>query len=1752
MTPAFLTVEAVRHFFESNGKSKLSNDDFQIDAHRTHHNLFYHHESLLDKEDRYNTAFLFLIFKLKLSRVMIPHDHMETVPLTPRDVAASDDDASALSSTTAGSRSTYLSFFRSPRNEPPRSQPQAQSTPLYMLPETFTYEQKARASFGVRQVYPTPGAAKYEENDSDDDDDSQTTAPWYLPAPQRPSQASSEKSRPFYHDNDHDDDCSSVFSSLSAAYSDRLEEHLSQISSQSHLFGEPLLMMEDEEEVEEEYLRDLERGRLSDPSCQSHSVASRRKETVREEHVANTTAAAYSRPSASSAASVLLNRVKATKIAPFVSSLTLPNISRPPQQLHSHYHSTTARSSMIMMSPRSKGLHDNLDYLLHRHKERVKELDVLPQDHFDFCLILQPQNVYGYWADLLDFRQEFLGVDAVSDMEEPWNKTKRIAEDNDTDENEKIGVPIVNSNDITTPSTASLRRRRGNTTELTVTPLGNSNSVNQTPEPYTFSSRRFSTNTGRKSVFEQAIGSPVGADVTRSSFASHQAADLTSNTLNTGTMDTPFRRRWGAGLVNNTPSAISPPIRSLTRGTSAVQLLASTVKPRASSIETNANDVDATSTHGKPRDPNELRLEDIPPQRFARGIAARTNGMLPFLSALKRGIVVRKHRPGQESVFCRLESNDGGDTVRFTIINDQDEAMTAFKEQRVRYNKLKYEGHDMEQIVGQAWSYGEHETTDENPFSVPNHVAAQKYRERMARERQGAVGKRVNKFAANVARVGHIRAADIAVVHPGVFNDPRSADGELGTSTLRRSKSKYNLDYTFSLVMRNERLLGRGQAVSIDESEGKWLSGEGSEAQFKYHDFETATIGEYWLIFRGFLLLHRDAAVGRFAARRAAGIGSHYNRLEMEQRAQAHDDDHNLLNQDAFSEPKTVGCLEKMIVQRRGLDTTYLEGYTQPGAVPPPSDYFLGFRSPGTAIWSRLRFAGMETCRIYSLDPNRVMIKIRCPSERMLDVAEVLRVKLKTKEGTFAPFREDMMDIYQSFDDVLETPPGSSTDQYPFRSSIRNSVIDFIVGSRIRDSGAELAQNTELGKMILARVPLHMRSKLDEIYHAWFYFWKPENWKGEYGWNNANQNEWKKRVTDIQKALTIDTGDDSDDDSEDEKGKLSQEPPSLFKRFFVGCFHQPLDDIEQYFGEKVAFYFAWLQHTASHLVFLSVAGLIMFFAQLSSGNWDHPARPLFSIIVMLWTFLVLINWKKRANLLAYQWGTLNYKQQEVTRPQFQGEYTRDEVTGEWVVTYPSWKRWLKYLISFPLTLLFTFGTLVLILWVHANRDLQLDNYYEQTMNTTNTDFKLEYTVSAIGKRGPVVDTKLTREMLRDPTFWFITVGMPSMLGLFLPLMNLILMRISIMLNDFENYRTESEYRTWLIIKVFSFRFVCYFATLYYYAFISVGSDQAIENGILRVGSGVLVYTTVAQWWQTFLHVCFPMFIKQLRMQHRNKRMEDELRAVDIEEEEVGRLIASGQFDEEVKQRQIRVVNKRLLLDQAQDDLWLEVMNPMHDSFPEYIQAVVQFTFCSCFSVVLPITPLICLINYLISMRLDAYKLCKCRRRPLAEKTGGIGIWEHLMHIVAVISVLTNCWLMGFTTATFTNIGEQIGQLGLFALVVGWEHVMLLIKYIMQNSMSPLPRAVRDAMKREQYELDQQRSLSMQTRRLQHQREHDANSKQDENTRPLLSSSDLKYSLQTIPSEDQDDDYLVPLYNVEGRASMLSSSSTQLSESQAEV
>eukprot|EP00984_Skeletonema_dohrnii_P021133 scaffold10483_cov127-Skeletonema_dohrnii-CCMP3373.AAC.4 len=812
------------------------------------------------------------------------------------------------------------------------------------------------------------------------------------------------------------------------------------------------------------------------------------------------------------------------------------------------------------------------------------------------------------------------------------------------------------------------------------------------------------------------------------------------------------------------------------------------------------------------------------------------------------------------------------------------------------------------------------------------------------------------------------------------------------------------------------------------------------------------TEGEYWMVLKGFTLLHRDASNGRFAAMRAGGFGSYHRYANPISN-----------NQKVFSEvlppPNT----------RNGKDQVQ-----QSDIIAPPSDYFLGFSSPGTQIWGRLRQAGLETQRLYALDTRKVMLKVRCPIDRLQDVAEALKLKLKTKSGEYVPFREDIISQFSPTDDgFVSREDDVDRVMSLFRSSERQKIIDFIIGSRIRDSGAELGPSTQLGKQIQRRVPLHSHARLEALYKRWVLFWYQSNWTGRSGKSLEVDGDAKNKIL-IGKgeAETSDAG-------SSESSTPTNHVPSALYRFFIGCFYQPLDSIEEYYGEKIAFYFAWLQHCSFHLSYLSIVGLIVFICQVTSGKWDHPLRPAFSMFVMVWSFVVMVTWRRRSNFLAHQWGTLDYKEDEIARPGFRGtEHRVCPITDTYVEYYPPWKRWLKMCISIPLTVGFTFVTLLVILILYGNRDLVLAKYF------SDQEFKITISTEAVGQTAPILAVELTQEHLHDPDFWLIIVGFPTVLGLILPLLNFILRRISLWLNEIENHRTEAEFRTHFIIKVFAFRFVCYFAALYYYSFIGVGENdpQATEQGIVRVASTLLTYITVAHWWNICIQVFFPLLLFRWRVYRERLHLQNELRQLEMLELQLSSSTEKIKSAEERLEIKKQLLNRRLLLEHAQVNIWEEMLLPEHDSFTEYLFAVTHFAYVACFSVVLPITPLIVLINHLLSMRLDAFKLCRGRRRPLSQKTGGIGVWGHVLHIVTVIAILTNCSLMAFTSSQFNGLKEKIGILGVFALAIGWEHFMLLVKYIMQLTVSVMPSKVEIEMNRKKYHQERDRYLTLRAKK----------------------------------------------------------------------
>lgn len=69
--------------------------------------------------------------------------------------------------------------------------------------------------------------------------------------------------------------------------------------------------------------------------------------------------------------------------------------------------------------------------------------------------------------------------------------------------------------------------------------------------------------------------------------------------------------------------------------------------------------------------------------------------------------------------------------------------------------------------------------------------------------------------------------------------------------------------------------------------------------------------------------------------------------------------------------------------------------------------------------------------------------------------------------------------------------------------------------------------------------------------------------------------------------------------------------------------------------------------------------------------------------------------------------------------------------------------------------------------------------------------------------------------------------------------------------------------------------------------------------------------------------------------------------------------------------------------------------------------VIQFGFVTLFVASFPLAPLLALVNNILEIRVDAWKLTTQYRRLVPEKTRDIGAWQPIMQGIAILAVVTN-------------------------------------------------------------------------------------------------------------------------------------------------
>lgn len=69
------------------------------------------------------------------------------------------------------------------------------------------------------------------------------------------------------------------------------------------------------------------------------------------------------------------------------------------------------------------------------------------------------------------------------------------------------------------------------------------------------------------------------------------------------------------------------------------------------------------------------------------------------------------------------------------------------------------------------------------------------------------------------------------------------------------------------------------------------------------------------------------------------------------------------------------------------------------------------------------------------------------------------------------------------------------------------------------------------------------------------------------------------------------------------------------------------------------------------------------------------------------------------------------------------------------------------------------------------------------------------------------------------------------------------------------------------------------------------------------------------------------------------------------------------------------------------------MDSYEETFDDYLEMFIQFGYVVLFSSVYPISALWAVLNNIIEVRADAFKLCKIYQRPMSKRVKNIGAWQ---------------------------------------------------------------------------------------------------------------------------------------------------------------
>nr|XP_015194138.1 PREDICTED: anoctamin-9-like [Lepisosteus oculatus] len=418
---------------------------------------------------------------------------------------------------------------------------------------------------------------------------------------------------------------------------------------------------------------------------------------------------------------------------------------------------------------------------------------------------------------------------------------------------------------------------------------------------------------------------------------------------------------------------------------------------------------------------------------------------------------------------------------------------------------------------------------------------------------------------------------------------------------------------------------------------------------------------------------------------------------------------------------------------------------------------------------------------------------------------------------------------------------------------------------------------------------------------------------------------------------------------------------------WTACFQwQPIDDVRNYLGEKVALYFLWLGWYTTLLIPAAILGMVVFLnglaffdnnpviSEVCDANtmmcplcdkkcpvwqlsetctyakvthlFDNEGTVFFAMFMAVWATVFLEFWKRHRAEYVCKWKVFNWCEEEE-------ELILDVVDNPSCQPQPYLHSYLRS------TLVLILVTLMLVLIIGLAQALVV--------------FRVVATV---------------------PCFLALTHNV--LISLFQ-----VNRKVALYLCNLEKTRSFAATETSFTVKMFTFQFFTLFSSLIYVAFF-----LGRING--RPGN----YVRIAGKWR-LEEVSSPPCAAPLK-----------LSVAWLGYCCCVHLICS---------RQWCVLGP--CSGQSEEVLVAPYRRVSSDKSRLVSVAVLQFSFTTIFVAAFPLAPLLALLNNIIEIRLDAIKMVSLERRLVPIKTNNIGVWYNVLKAVGVLAVIANGLVIGITS-----------------------------------------------------------------------------------------------------------------------------------------